>query len=566
MTHRLILPVLASLVLSGLTAAGPLGAQETPRGAVGAYLAARMAMTEGEHRIAAGYFDRLLAVTEPDHALITNGILAHAGLGQWARAAEIARQFPITGEGRELPDLVLFVDLLAQGAAKGDTALEAIAKGQGAGPLVNDLAEAWLSLGQGQMDRATEAFLRLRNDPGLADIALYHLALARGMVGDFEGADAIFSGAEFGPAALTLRGLQAHAQVLVQLDRKDEAIALLDELLSAGRNPEIEALRARLISENAPAYDFIVTPEQGLAEVFFTLAQAIGTEAGTTLPLIYARAAYAISQDHHAALILAGDLLSQGRKYALAAESFARVPADDPLFLEAELGRAAALFEDGARADGVAALRALLSRFPDHFAIHASLGDMLRRMEQFEDAAAAYSGAIDLINREDPRFWFLFYTRGISFERSDQWEAAEADFRHALTLSPDQADVLNYLGYSLVEQRRNFDEALAMIERAVELEPESGYIIDSLGWVFFRLGRYAEAVAPMERAVELLPNDPIINDHLGDVYWKVGRLREARFQWERALSFDPEDAEAERIRRKLDLGLDRVLEEEGQTP
>jgi Flp pilus assembly protein TadD len=114
----------------------------------------------------------------------------------------------------------------------------------------------------------------------------------------------------------------------------------------------------------------------------------------------------------------------------------------------------------------------------------------------------------------------------------------------------------------LVEQRRNLDEALTMIERAVALEPESGYIVDSLAWVYFRLGRYQEAVAPMERAVELLPTDPIVNDHLGDVYWKVGRQREARFQWERALSFEPTEEDAERIRLKLELGLDAVQQRE----
>ena len=161
------------------------------------------------------------------------------------------------------------------------------------------------------------------------------------------------------------------------------------------------------------------------------------------------------------------------------------------------------------------------------------------------------------------RYWVLFFTRGICHEMTGDYIASEADFRQALVLNPEQPQVLNNLGYSLVEQRRNLDEALGMIERAVELQPDSGYITDSLGWVFYRLGRYDEAVAPMERAIELLPNDPIINDHLGDVYWMVGREREARFQWERALSFEPTEEDAERIRLKLEIGLDRVLEQEG---
>ena len=151
------------------------------------------------------------------------------------------------------------------------------------------------------------------------------------------------------------------------------------------------------------------------------------------------------------------------------------------------------------------------------------------------------------------------------------WDAAEADFRAALEIDPEQPQVLNYLGYSLVERQEKLDEALSMIERAVEARPESGYIIDSLGWVLYRMGRYEDAVSHMERAVELMPVDPVVNDHLGDVYWAVGRKLEAEFQWRRALSFvDPEDTDAEakpdRIRRKLDVGLDVVLAEEGAKP
>ena len=122
----------------------------------------------------------------------------------------------------------------------------------------------------------------------------------------------------------------------------------------------------------------------------------------------------------------------------------------------------------------------------------------------------------------------------------------------------------------MVEMEINLDEALEMIEQAVAARPDSGYIVDSLGWVLYRLGRYDEAVEHMERAVELMPIDPVVNDHLGDVYWSVGRVREAEFQWMRALSFvdeaEPGDAEPDRIRRKLEVGLDQVLDEEGSEP
>ena len=198
--------------------------------------------------------------------------------------------------------------------------------------------------------------------------------------------------------------------------------------------------------------------------------------------------------------------------------------------------------------------------------VHLTLGDFYRADERYAEAVKAYDKAISLYEDPQDARWFAYYTRGIAYERLGEWDNAEADFRKALELSPGQPQVLNYLGYSLVEMGTKLDEALGMIEQAVATSPNSGHIVDSLGWVLFQLGRYEEAAAQLERAAELMPVDPIVNDHLGDGYWAVGRKIEARFQWHRALSFDPEEADAERIRRKLEVGLDQVLAEEGADP
>ena len=184
-----------------------------------------------------------------------------------------------------------------------------------------------------------------------------------------------------------------------------------------------------------------------------------------------------------------------------------------------------------------------------------ALGDILRRHERWDEAVAAYDRAFERIGTPEQRHWQLFYTRGIVLERSKQWDRAEADFLQALEFEPDQPLVLNYLGYSWVEQGRNLERALEMIKTAVAKRPHDGYITDSLGWVYYRLGRYDEAVPELERAVELRPEDPVINDHLGDAYWKVGRRLEATFQWNRALGLDPEPDLLEIIERKLKDGL-----------
>jgi len=258
-------------------------------------------------------------------------------------------------------------------------------------------------------------------------------------------------------------------------------------------------------------------------------------------------------------------------QYDLAAEAYRKVPTDSSDFHAAELGRAEILVQSGKPDAAIEVLENLAARQPNLPSVHVALADLQRRQENYAAAVTSYDRAIELTETGSGGNWFLHYARGICHERLKAWDKAEADFRRALELNPDQPQVLNYLGYSLVERQEKLEEALDMIERAVAIQPDSGYIVDSLGWVLFRLGRYDEAVEHMERAVELMAVDPVVNDHLGDVYWAVGRTREADFQWRRALSFiDPEDTDGEadpdRIRRKLEVGLDAVLAEEGAAP
>jgi len=266
------------------------------------------------------------------------------------------------------------------------------------------------------------------------------------------------------------------------------------------------------------------------------------------------------------AILLSAALLESLERYELATKAYDKIPADDPAYNAAELGRADAMRESGDVDGAIEVLQSLAQSSPEDPQVHLTLGDTLRREERYDDASKAYDAAIALYSEPTRAQWLAFFSRAITHEREKRWELAEADFRKALELNPGQPQVLNYLGYSFVEMGINLDEALDMIEQAVASEPNSGYIVDSLGWVQFQLGRYDEAVLNLERSTELLAIDPIINDHLGDAYWAVGRRIEAEFQWNRALSFEPEEKDAARIRRKLEVGLDVVREEEGAEP
>ena len=189
-----------------------------------------------------------------------------------------------------------------------------------------------------------------------------------------------------------------------------------------------------------------------------------------------------------------------------------------------------------------------------------ALGNILRARKRYGEAVDVYTAALKLIPQPDKRHWSIFYSRGTCYERLKNWPAAEADLQKALELYPDQPLALNYLGYSWVDQNRNLKQGMSLIEKAVALKPDDGYIVDSLGWAHYKLGNYAESVRFLERAVELKPQDPVLNDHLGDALWRVGREREAKFQWDQSLTLDPEPEEVEKIKKKLSDGMPPAVE------
>jgi tetratricopeptide (TPR) repeat protein len=546
-----------------LALAFPAAAQET-EGAAGAYLAAQVAASENDFREAARWYDRLIQIGVNDAATLEGAVIAHLSLGDFERAADLSRQLVQQG-GRSQ---TAYIALLTDQAKRGDFAalIADTLAGRSIGRLLDDLVMAWAALGDGRMSDAVAGFDKLATSPGLEAFGLYHKALALASVGDFESADNILSGREAGQIALMRRGAIAHAQILSQLERNPDALALLEQAFGIEADPEIDALRARLTAGEPVPYDMVTNPVDGIAEVFFTLSTALRGEAEDGYTLIYARAAAYLRPDHSEATLLAAGLLEILGQHSLAGETYGKIAPDDPTYHVAEIGRANTLIAEDKTDAALEVLQALTRSHGQFIEVQAALADALRRQERFADAIPVYTQAIDLVPEPVQRHWTLFYSRGISNERAGNWPEAEADFRRALELNPDQPQVLNYLGYSFVDRGENLDEALGMIERAVAAQPEAGYIIDSLAWALFRLGRYTEAVEPMERAALLEPVDPVVTDHLGDVYWAVGRKLEARFQWHRALSFEPEEDEAIRIRRKLEVGLDAVLAEEGAKP
>ncbi|WP_102224239.1 tetratricopeptide repeat protein [Acidimangrovimonas sediminis] len=536
-----------------------------PAGTAGAYLAARQASHDSDYAAAARYTGQLLALDNTQPAIMETAIQSDVLLGNFGAAVPIARDMQKRHIRSQVALLVLLGDQLDKG--QYDAVLAELDKGSGVGSLVDGLVSAWSDLGAGKMSEATAAFDKVIKAPAMQGFGLYHKALALASVGDFEGAEKILGGKGPEGMQLTRRGLIAEAQILSQLERGKQALQLLDANFPQGSDPGIDAMREKLKAGETLPFTVVRNARDGLAEVFFTVATALQGQASDSYTLMFSRIALHLRPHLTGAALLTAQLLNKEGQYDLALDVYGSVPKDDPSYFVAEMGRADTLYDQGRAAEATDILGRLSKVYPQVLEVQAGYADMLRQQERWGEAVKAYDKAVDLIGvKREAGDWVVFYMRGMSEERAGDWSRAEPDLREALKLNPDQPEVLNYLGYALVDRGEKLDEALDLIKKAVSERPNDGFIRDSLAWAYYRMGDVQKALPVMEKASEMEPVDPVVTDHLGDVYWAVGRKLEAQFQWRRALSYGPDDQLAARLREKLSKGLDAVLKEEGKMP
>lgn len=545
---------------------------EPVSGQSGAYLAARQAAAENDFVAAARYFVAAVEADPDDEFLQDGAIVSLVSAGMVDQAVALADRIAAgseTGDGTELTALLRRVDRAR--AEDWPAVLEMLdtmpADPSAGGPLLDGLFRAWALMGAGRASDAFALLEQMGKEPGAGGMAQFQLALAKASVGDYEAAALLLEN----PVASThLQGLTARVQVLSQLERNDQALALFEGLDRIEDEPQLAALRDRLAAGERLPFDVIVNAREGLAQVLVTFGGALmGGQETDPLALLYARLAQYLDPDEPDARLLSAQLLMTAGQFDLAEREYDALRETGQMRPVSELARIDTLARADRLDDAEAAARALTENYPQLAQGWVSLGDVLRQRDSFAEAVPAYDRALDILQaQEDPQAsWFALYARGISRERSGDYDGADADFQAALELQPDQAPILNYLGYSWVDRNMRLDEALALIERAVELRPDDGYILDSLAWAYYRLGRFADAVAPMERSVAVMSEDSLVNDHMGDIYWMVGRKREAEIQWQRAQSlYKPEDTDTDlpRIRAKLHVGLDAVLSAEAE--
>ncbi|WP_421983550.1 tetratricopeptide repeat protein [Roseibium sp.] len=520
----------------------------------GSYLSGRLAGFQKDYGHAAAFYEETLAADPTNTMLLERTFLLKLANGDVDEAVHYAGELENAGLQNFLAQLALGGQQIVDG--NYDAADQSLAKGRN-GPLAQlsiGISRAWSLYGNGKVDEAIELIDNLRGPDWFEVFKATHKAHLQFAAGRNQDALETIEGA-YALDQAAIRVVDAYARILAANGRQQDAIAALDQYDQQFRgHPKIAQTRAFLQSGDVVP-PMVSDPAQGMAEILYGLGAVIGRDGGEELSTSYLQLALHMDPTAEFAAIALGSVFERMQQPARAIDAFMRVPDDSVLKREAEI-QVGLNFNALDKVDEARShLEVLIAKDPADLEAVIALGNILRAHEIYDEAETIYSQGIDTIAELEPQHWLLMYFRGITRERLGKWDMAEADFRKALELNENQPLVLNYLGYSLVDQGLKLDEALEMIKTAVELRPTDGYIVDSLGWVYFRLGRYEEAVKELERAIELRPADPVINDHLGDAYWMVGRRNEARFQWNHARDLGPTEKDLPIILDKIANGL-----------
>ncbi len=520
----------------------------------GSYLAARHAGGQRDAAAAAAYYRAALRGDPRNNELLGRTFLAVLANGEIDEGVKLAERVLQVDKNDRIARLVLGVRAIKQKqypAARKELAQSI------RGPITDlaaTLLSAWTMANPAEAKQATDSIDKLAGADWYAIFKELHSALILDLAGQRKEAAKHFERSyKLDPTAL--RVVQAYGGFLSRQGNTEDALkvfATFEEALP--RHPLIvEAVNELKAGKKLPL--MIDTPQAGAAEVLYGLGAALGRRGGEDLGLIYLQLSLYLAPSHPLALLSLGDLYEAMKKPELANKIYERVPLTSPLYRNAQIQLALNLDSLDRTDEAKASLEKLIAANPTDLESSMALGNVLRGRKQFAECADVYSKGVDTISKPEKSNWVIYYFRGICFERAKQWTKAEADLKKALELFPDQPHVLNYLGYSWIDQGVNLDEGMRMIKRAVEQRADDGYIVDSLGWAYYRLGNMDEAVKQLERAIELKPEDPTINDHLGDAYWRVGRVLEARFQWSHARDLKPEPEDLGKIEAKLKSGL-----------
>ncbi|QPF86371.1 tetratricopeptide repeat protein [Bradyrhizobium genosp. L] len=522
----------------------------------GSYLAARHASVERDATSAAAFYRSALRTDPKNSELLDRAFISSLADGDIDEAVRLAERILTQDKSNRVARLVIGVrDLKAKKYGPAQSNINQSIRGP-ITDLVATLLSAWAAYGAGDAKGAVASIDKLTGPEWYPIFKDLHAGMILELSGKEKDAGARLE-RTFKLDDTALRTVDEYARWTSR--NKDAAAATamyeaFDKKLP--RHPLIlDGIKETKAGKKLPP--LVDSPQAGAAEALYGIGAMITRRGGEDLALVYLQLALYLQPNHPMALLSLADLYESVKKPQMAIKIYERMPASSPLKRNAQIQLATNLDAADRGDEAIKILKEVTADQPKDIEAIMALGNVERGRKKFADCATTYSQAIDALPAAggDKNAWVTYYYRGICEERSKQWTKAEADMRKALELQPEQPHVLNYLGYSWIDQGTNLDEGMKMIKRAVDQRPDDGYIVDSLGWAYYRIGNYDEAVKNLERAIDLKPEDPTINDHLGDAYWRVGRTLEAKFQWAHARDLKPEPEELPKIEAKIQNGL-----------
>ena len=525
--------------------------------ATGRYLSAKFAASAGDVKGAASYYAATLK-EDPDNAdLLVSAFMYAAEAGNIEDAIALTDRV-IAKDAQNRP-----ARLIRQAGAFMKKDYTAVAKdadptSQGAFSLLtNNVVSAWAIAGSGEIDGALTMLDGLMTQRGVDGLRLMHKALILEYAERDQDADAAYR------QALAVMGMgpriaDAYGRFLARKGRYDEAKTLYTRVLTENPGHPVAALALRDIESKKAFQPLVASPAEGVAEALFGIAASLNDRRSIEVAILYLNITLYLRPNFDLARVLLANHYERMENYGMANTFYVRIQPSSPYYAMTQIQAAINDGRLGQHDAGVVKLKTLMERGSQDPDAWTALGDLLRSSDRFGEAVGAYDKAVAGLKDDDRRLVQIYYSRGVALERSNRWTEAERDLRQALKLNPERADVLNYLGYSWVDKGVNLQEAVSMLEKARALRPLDGFIADSVGWAYYKIGRFQEAVRTLEEAVQLAPGAADVNDHLGDAYWRIGRKIDARFQWQHALQLDPDQEQKAVIERKLQYGLDSV--------
>ena len=337
----------------------------------------------------------------------------------------------------------------------------------------------------------------------------------------------------------------------LKFNNKTKAKELLESLSYKDLNQKDYDIKN--ISSNLEILNPVLTQKDGLAEVFYNISSWYYQKDLYKFSIFFGKLSLRLRKDFNAMRLLLASSFELIDLENNADEIVSQVNTKNPYYMKFLKLRVSLSDEIKKKNQIKPLLEELINNHPKNWELKILLADIYRTEKNYDGSINLYSQIIEDVLDENK--WSIFYSRGIAYERLNKWEKAEEDLKMAMTLQPNDPYVINYLAYSWLDRKMNIDLALNLLEKAVELEPSDGYILDSLGWAHYLSNSYEKSVYFLEKAVSFLPNDPTLNDHLGDAYWKSGRYDEAQSQWKRVLIIDPEFKNKDDVKKKIELGI-----------